>query len=171
MLDKIKGTIQNQFDQWYVNIHARGGNNGTGVGAGAGVGTSKNDRNNQNEKNNRNNQNERNDKSENDRIKNSKNAYDSYSDDNKNNNNNYRNNMVDSNHHDNDSHSVRSRSSTFNTDRKKAAPTENQNFNSIKAATDSASSTKSSKNNLDVDSDILAFYKAREDLLKLRVAK
>ena len=62
MLDKIKGTIQNQFDQWYVNIHAREVNNGTGVGYGAGVGTSKNERNNQNDRN------ERIDKIENDRI-------------------------------------------------------------------------------------------------------
>jgi hypothetical protein len=152
MLDKIKGTIQNQFDQWFVNIHARGGNNGTGVGYGVGVGTSKNERNNQNE---------RNDRIENDRIINGKNAHDNNIDDNRNNNNNdYRNDMVDSNHYDNDSHSVRSRSSTVNTDRKKTAITENQNMNST-----------NSKNNLDVESDMLAFYKAREDLLKLRVAK
>ena len=160
MLDKIKGTIQNQFDQWYVNIHARGGNHGTGVG----VGPSKNER---NEKN------ERSDGNENGRIVNGENTYDNNSDDNSNNmrskNDNCSNNVVDNNHHDIFSHSVRSRSSTINTGRNKTVLTENQNFNSEKSVTDSAS-TKNSKNNLDVDSDILAFYKAREDLLKLRVA-
>ena len=147
MLDKIKGTIQSQFNQWYANIHARGGGY---IAPGVTAETSSNERNEKSEKH-----------------------------DNKNNNNNetfYRYDNIDNCHYDSKSRSVHSRSSTVNFDRSndkfKTAPSENQNFDSQVSAMTSTSTIRKKSISLDADSDILAFYQAREELLKhRRVAK
>ena len=150
MLDKIKGTIQSQFDQWYANIHARGGNITPGVAAD----TSKNESNSRREKD-----------------------FNKNNDNNKHNDNqkNYQNDIVDNNHHDNGSQSLHSRSSSrteINTNSKnKTTPSENQNFDSLVSTMTSISTTGKKSISLDADSDILAFYQAREELLKHRAAK
>ena len=162
MLDKIKGAIQSQFDQWYTNIHARE----SAIAPGITAETSKNERNKGREKDNNDNNDNHDNHKNNDNIDNNRHNNETF----------YRNDNIDKNRYDNDSQSVHSRSSTVgfdrNKDKFKTAPSENQNFDSLLSTMTSTSTIRKQSISLDADSDILAFYQAREELLKhRRVAK